>query len=96
MNRLRRQRGDAAVRRDRRPGRPGGRPSAGLINPRLYQLLARDVPGLDVVTGGNTVKFRPGRKLRIVYGVRAGDLVTISLPGGTVNAPLFAREPAGQ
>jgi hypothetical protein len=61
--------------------RSGGRP-LGLINPRLYQLLARDAPGLvDVVTDGNTVKFRPGGGAPHRVRRQGWGLVTISPAG---------------
>ena len=48
-----------------------GRP-LGLINPFLYRMSARHLPGIaDVVSGNNTVSFRQGGKLHTVHGFRA-------------------------
>jgi subtilase family serine protease len=69
----------------------------GLINPRLYQLLATHAPGIvDIVTGGNTVKFHQDGKLRTVYGVRAARGYDLASGVGTVNPPLFVYELAGR
>lgn len=67
----------------------------GLINPKLYTLLARHAPGLvDVTSGNNTVSFyQPGLKTVTGYSARKGyDLVT---GVGTINASLFVPELAG-
>lgn len=70
----------------------------GLINPRLYRLLASHARGLvDVTRGNNTVSFYQGSasRPRTVTGFparRGYDLVT---GVGTVNAAWFAYELAG-
>jgi subtilase family serine protease len=69
----------------------------GLINPRLYQLLAQHAPGIvDVVTGGTTVKFYQGGKLHTVYGARAAPGYDLASGVGTVDAPMFVYELAGK
>jgi subtilase family serine protease len=69
----------------------------GLINPRLYQLLAEHAPGLvDIVNGNNTVSFTQGGKLHTVRGFRAGPGYDLASGAGTVNAPLFVMELAGK
>jgi len=69
----------------------------GLINPKLYALLAAHAPGLvDVTSGNNTVSFYQGSATLTKvtgYTARKGyDLVT---GVGTVNAALFVPELAG-
>jgi hypothetical protein len=69
----------------------------GLINPRLYQLLARHAPGIvDVVSGGNTVEFHQDGKLRTVIGARAVPGYDLASGVGTVDAPRFVYELAGK
>jgi subtilase family serine protease len=71
----------------------------GLINPRLYSLLAKHAAGLvDVTSGNNTVSFVQGAasKLYTVKGfsTRPGyDLVT---GVGTINGPAFVHALAGK
>jgi subtilase family serine protease len=77
-------------------GQVAGHP-LGLINPRLYQLLAQHAPGIvDVVTGGTTVKFYQGGKLHTVYGARAARGYDLASGVGTVDAPKFVYELAGK
>ena len=65
----------------------------GLINPFLYRMSARHLPGIaDVVTGNNTVSFRQGGKLHTVHGFRARRGYDLASGVGTVNAPLFVFE----
>jgi subtilase family serine protease len=67
----------------------------GLINPKLYSLLARHAPGLvDVTSGNNTVSFEQGGLQTVTgYPARKGyDLVT---GVGTVNAAQLVPELAG-
>jgi len=65
----------------------------GLINPKLYSLLAEHAPGLvDVTSGNNTVSFEQGAGVQTVtgYPARKGyDLVT---GVGTVNAAQLVPE----
>jgi subtilase family serine protease len=69
-----------------------GRP-LGLINPFLYRMSARHLPGIaDVVSGNNTVSFRQGGKLHTVHGFRARRGYDLASGVGTVNAPLFVFE----
>jgi subtilase family serine protease len=69
----------------------------GLIHPRLYQLLAHHAPGIvDVVGGGNTIKFHQGGKLHTVYGARAAPGYDLASGVGTVDAPRFVYELAGK
>jgi subtilase family serine protease len=69
----------------------------GLLNPKLYSLLAKHAPGLvDVTSGNNTVSFLQGSATPTKvtgYQARKGyDLVT---GVGTVNAALLVPELAG-
>ena len=65
----------------------------GVINPFLYSMSARHLPGIvDVVSGGNTVSLRQGGKLRTVHGFRARPGYDLASGVGTVNAPLFVYE----
>jgi subtilase family serine protease len=69
----------------------------GLINPRLYQLLARHAPGLvDVTAGNNTVAFTQGGKRHTVHGFKALRGYDLASGVGTVSAPLFVYELAGK
>ena len=69
----------------------------GVINAKLYQLLASHAPGLvDVVTGNNTVAFSQGGALHTVHGFTAGPGYDLASGVGTVNAPLFVPELAGK
>jgi subtilase family serine protease len=69
----------------------------GVINARLYQLLASHAPGVvDVVKGNNTVAFSQGGKLHTVHGFNAGPGYDLASGVGTINAPLFVHELAGK
>jgi subtilase family serine protease len=69
-----------------------GRP-LGAINPFLYRMSARRLPGIvDVVTGNNTVSFRQRGRLDTVRGFRARPGYDLASGVGTVNAPLFVVE----
>jgi subtilase family serine protease len=69
-----------------------GRP-LGMINPILYRMSARHLPGIvDVVSGSNAVSLRQGGKLRTVRGFRARPGYDLASGVGTVNAPLFVYE----
>ena len=71
----------------------------GNINPALYRLAARHVPGIvDVTSGNNTVSFFQGASVSPIkvkgYAATKGyDLVT---GVGTVSAPAFVHELAGK
>ncbi len=65
----------------------------GAINPLLYRMSARHLPGItDVVSGTNSVSFRQHGKLRTVHGFRAGPGYDLASGVGTVDAPLFVFE----
>jgi subtilase family serine protease len=67
----------------------------GLINPRLYQLLAQGAraPGLvDITSGNNTVSFNQGGKLNVVNGFSARHGYDLASGVGTVYAPQFVYE----
>ncbi len=70
----------------------------GLVNPKLYSMLARHAPGLvDVTSGNNTVSFTQGNPATTStvqgYSAQPGyDLVT---GVGTLNAAQFVPELAG-
>jgi subtilase family serine protease len=69
----------------------------GLINPRLYQLLAQHAPGLaDVMAGNNTVTFTQGGSRHTVTGFTAARGYDLASGTGTVNAPEFVYELAGK
>ena len=69
----------------------------GVINARLYQLLASHAPGLvDVVKGNNTVAFHQGGQLHTVHGFSAAPGYDLASGAGTVSAPQFVRELAGK
>jgi subtilase family serine protease len=69
----------------------------GLINPRLYQLLAQHAPGLvDIVAGNNTVTFSQAGSRRTVTGFTAARGYDLASGTGTVNAPQFVYELAGK
>ena len=73
-------------------GQLAGRP-LGAINPLLYRMAARHLPGIvDVVSGGNTVRFRQRGKLRTVHGFPAGPGYDLASGVGTVDAPRFVAE----
>jgi len=65
----------------------------GLINPALYLMAARHLPGLvDVTSGGNTVSFTQNRRLRTLPGFTAGPGYDLATGVGTVNAAEFVPE----
>jgi subtilase family serine protease len=71
----------------------------GLINPRLYALLARHARGLvDVTSGNNTVAFSQGDPAQnfTVQGYAAKRGYDLATGVGTVNAALFVPELAGR
>ncbi len=73
-------------------GQVAGRP-LGAINPLLYRMSARHLPGVvDVVSGSNTVSFRQRGRLRTVHGFRARAGYDLASGIGTVDAPLFVFE----
>jgi subtilase family serine protease len=72
--------------------------SLGLINPRLYWLLAHHARGLvDVTSGNNTVAFAQGNPPQnfTVTGYPAKRGYDLSSGVGTLNAALFVPELAG-
>ena len=65
----------------------------GLINPALYAIAARHLPGLvDVTSGNNTVKFTQGGRSHTVPGFTAGPGYDLATGLGTVNAAEFVPE----
>ncbi len=67
--------------------------SLGLINPALYQLAARDAPGIvGVTSGNNSVSFRQGGRTHQVRGFSAGSGYSLAAGLGTVNAAAFVPE----
>jgi subtilase family serine protease len=67
--------------------------SLGLINPALYQMAARHLPGLvDVTSGNNTVQFTQGGRKYTVHGFAAGRGYDLASGVGTVNAAQFVPE----
>ncbi len=71
--------------------------SLGLINPRLYSLLAHHARGLvDVTSGNNTVSFAQGGKNFTVHGYSAMKGYDLATGVGTVNAALFVPELASK
>jgi subtilase family serine protease len=67
----------------------------GLLNPRLYALVASHAPGIvDVTSGNNTVSFRQGTadKLYTVQGYPARKGYDLVTGVGTVNAPPLVYE----
>ena len=65
----------------------------GLINPALYAMAARHLPGLvDVTSGNNTVSFTQGGKKHTVHGFTAGPGYDLASGIGTVNAADFVPE----
>ncbi|HEY2127106.1 MAG TPA: S53 family peptidase [Streptosporangiaceae bacterium] len=68
----------------------------GLINPALYGMLAKHLPGLvDVVKGNNTVSFIQSGQ-HTVHGFTARPGYDLASGVGTVNAYYFAYELAGK
>ncbi len=71
--------------------------SLGLINPALYALSAEGAPGIaDVTSGHNTVTFTQGGTTTTVTGFSARPGYDLASGVGTVWAPLFVPELAGQ
>jgi subtilase family serine protease len=67
--------------------------SLGLINPALYLMSARHLPGLvDVASGSNTVTFVQGGTRHTVRGYAAGPGYDLASGLGTVNAARFVPE----
>ncbi len=65
----------------------------GLINPYLYQLLARHAPGIvDITSGSNTVSFTQGGKLHTVHGFDALPGYDLASGVGTVDARFLVPE----
>jgi subtilase family serine protease len=65
----------------------------GLINPALYLMAARHLPGLvDVTSGDNTVSFTQNGRLHKVRGFTAGPGYDLASGVGTVNAAEFVPE----
>jgi subtilase family serine protease len=69
------------------------RHSLGMINPALYLMSARHLPGLvDVTSGNNTVSVSQGGQHHTVQGFNAGPGYDLASGLGTVNAALFVPE----
>jgi subtilase family serine protease len=67
--------------------------SLGLINPALYAMAARHLPGLvDVTSGNNTVAFMRDGRTRVVHGYSARAGYDLASGLGTVNAAYFVPE----
>jgi subtilase family serine protease len=67
--------------------------SLGLINPALYAMAARHLPGLvDVTSGNNTVAFIQNGRTRVVRGYTAHAGYDLASGLGTVNAADFVPE----
>jgi len=65
----------------------------GLINPALYTMAARHLPGLvNVSSGDNTVSFTQGGQTHTVHGFTAGPGYDLASGLGTVNAAEFVPE----
>jgi subtilase family serine protease len=65
----------------------------GLINPALYTMSARHLPGIaDVTTGNNTVSFTQNGQLHTVQGFSARRGYSPAAGVGTVNGALFVPE----
>jgi subtilase family serine protease len=65
----------------------------GLINPALYTMAARNLPGLvDVTSGNNTVAFMRDGRTRVVHGYSAHAGYDLASGLGTVNAAYFVPE----
>jgi subtilase family serine protease len=69
----------------------------GLINPALYQMSAKSLPGIVPVTSGNnTVSFTQGGRSYTVRGYPAQAGYSLVDGVGTVNGALFVPELAAQ
>ncbi|MGH3218355.1 MAG: S53 family peptidase [Streptosporangiaceae bacterium] len=67
--------------------------SLGLINPALYQLAAKNAPGIvQVTSGNNTVSFDQGGSEHTVTGFAARRGYSTAAGVGTVNALYFVPE----
>jgi subtilase family serine protease len=67
--------------------------SLGLINPALYAMSARHLPGItDVTEGNNTVSFTQNGQLDTVNGFSARRGYSLVAGVGTVNGALFVPE----
>ena len=67
--------------------------SLGLINPALYQMAARHLPGLvDVTSGNNTVSFTQNGRKHTVHGFSARRGYDLASGVGTVDAANFVGE----
>jgi subtilase family serine protease len=65
----------------------------GLINPALYTMSERHLPGIVPVTSGNnTVSFSQGGKEYTVKGFSAKAVYSLAAGVGTVNGALFVPE----
>jgi subtilase family serine protease len=65
----------------------------GLINPALYLMAAKHLPGLvDVTSGDNTVSFTHGGRSYTIRGFTAGPGYNLASGLGTVNAADFVPE----
>ncbi len=65
----------------------------GLINPALYTMSGRGLPGVvDVTSGNNTVSFLQGGVTHTVTGFKALPGYDLASGVGTVNAALFVPE----
>jgi len=65
----------------------------GLINPALYAMAVRHLPGLvDVTSGDNTVSFTQDGQSHTVRGFTAGPGYDLASGLGTVNAADFVPE----
>jgi subtilase family serine protease len=65
----------------------------GLINPALYTMSARHLPGIvDVTSGNNTVSFTQDGQLYTVQGYSAREGYSLAAGVGTVNGARFVPE----
>jgi subtilase family serine protease len=65
----------------------------GLINPALYAMAARHLPGLvDVTSGDNSVSFTQNNRSWTVHGYTADPGYNLAAGLGTVNAAYFVPE----
>ncbi len=65
----------------------------GLINPALYEMSARQLPGIvDVTSGNNTVSFTQNHHLYTIHGFTARHGYSLAAGVGTVDGALFVPE----
>ncbi len=65
----------------------------GLINPALYSMSQKNLPGIvDVTSGNNTVSFTQNHHLYTVHGFSARHGYSLAAGVGTVNGALFVPE----